>query len=248
MSTILCADILSMSNEALQDRKASFTKAELLKAFLQMRKQPPVSSCDEIYQKLSELIDSKLNALMLKLDNVVQDQAELRSKVEIIEGRLRDFENHESQTMKDVVTEIEQRVTRKNNVIISGFQEYATGSVEERAAKDKAAVSLMLDHLGIDTNCVKTVRRLGRLDSKKPRIIQLVCNSFEEKQGILKCTRYLHSIDVYKGVFINPDQTKMQRRESFMLREELRRRRLAGEDVVIHRGSIVEKTVNPGFP
>ena len=161
----------------------------------------------------------------------------------LLTSRLENLESGESLRISTTLAEIEQRAIRKNNIIITGIAECVSGTVQERTARDKEVVSRIFDRLGVSPECIKSVRRLGKVTSQKtnPRIIQLVCNTFEKKLEVLKSARALRNIDEYKGVFINVDQTKMQQYESFKLREELRRRKKAGEDVVISHGEIVQK-------
>ena len=46
---------------------------------------------------------------------------------------------------------------------------------------------------------------------------------------------------IRNNVFINPDLTRQQREEQYKLRQELKRRRAGGEEVIIRKGLIVSK-------
>ena len=58
---------------------------------------------------------------------------------------------------------------------------------------------------------------------------------------MLGLSKNLRKSSTYRGVFINPDLTLKQRKKDKELREELKVRREAREDVIIYRNQIVER-------
>ena len=71
--------------------------------------------------------------------------------------------------------------------------------------------------------------------------MRVVCVDAANKFEILRNSKCLRDSDEFKGIYINPDQTQLQRMEAYNLRQELKQRRAAGEDVLIRRGEIVKK-------
>lgn len=257
MSTLTSDEILILTNEELQNRYKSLSKSELLKALLQSRKQSTckptrtgICDCennDKNFDRIIALLDTKFDSLIVRLNSAVQEQAQLRSKIELIEKNLFNLRDEESKRKSEAFTELEQRMLRRNNLAVSGIPETSTGTVQERDSEDKEFVSNMLQTIGVNSECIMSIRRVGKSTPHKPRLLLLSCSTFAQKHEVLKVAKNLRKFNRYKGIYINPDQTKMQRSESFALREELRRRREAGEDVVITKGKIVEKSGKSDF-
>ena len=87
------------------------------------------------------------------------------------------------------------------------------------------------------------VSRIGPLNtnSSRPRLLRVKCETMEEKLSILRLSKKLRDCEEYKGIYVNPDLTLKQRELGKIQRQELKRRRDAGEDVVIRRGQIIAK-------
>ena len=58
----------------------------------------------------------------------------------------------------------------------------------------------------------------------------------------------LRNSTTFKNVYINPDLTIRQQKESKALRDELKKRRNNGESVVIRNGEVVPKNNEQNFP
>jgi hypothetical protein len=143
---------------------------------------------------------------------------------------------------------MEERDRRKANLIVSGIVEKEDGTVVERKQHDKAKVETLLQNLcDFNSTVITSVNRIGKVNSSKPRLLKIVCGNIETKLSLLRKAKELRRISSFKGVYLNPDQTPMQQKESKRLREELRRRRALGEDVLIQRGKIVERQTIQNF-
>ena len=152
------------------------------------------------------------------------------------------------QRMKDdntnILAEIEDRDRRKANLIVSGLQEMEEGSVEERKQWDLAKVQALFSHLEDKEEPsagVSNTFRIGRINSSKPRLLKVVCATAEFKRSLLLKAKSLRENTEYKHVYVNPDLTPSQQAQNKQLREELRRRRNLGEEVIIRHGAIVRK-------
>ena len=68
--------------------------------------------------------------------------------------------------------------------------------------------------------------------------LDLYLDSEDNKRTILTNSSRLKSIEEFSDVYISPDLTKVEREKQKKLREELKRRREAGETgLIIRRGS-----------
>ena len=121
-----------------------------------------------------------------------------------------------------------------------------------KKAGDIEKINALLDgpmKLGTDFIHIKDPVRLGALkaskqnESQKPRPIKITVESSESKNKILKANAELRKeTGEFKSVFFTPDLTKTQRKEAFLLREQLRYQKnvLNKKNVKISRGRIVE--------
>ena len=108
------------------------------------------------------------------------------------------------------------------------------------------AVSL-LNEIGIEYSYPEIVSRIGSIRSSKPRLIRVKCSDLNEKGRILRESRNLRNLPDFQGIFINPDQTVVQRKRGAELRRELKSRREAGEDVRIRHGRVVTLDQDKNF-
>ena len=105
----------------------------------------------------------------------------------------------------------------------------------------------MASTIGVGDLDPEEVTRIGRANSSGARLLRFKCESTIEKFDILKKAKDLRNHPEFKGVYINPDLTKSQRETHKALREKLKERRAAGEQVRIYRGRIVEKDTEKNF-
>ena len=133
--------------------------------------------------------------------------------------------------------------------MISGVPEQVEGTVVERRQHDEKVILQIAESLDISHIEVDEITRVGRINPNKPRLLRFKCLSKESRLQMLQRSRDLSKKPEFKDVFINPDLTRKQQEEGKRLREELRRRRLAGEQVIIRRGKVVQRDSDNGkFP
>ena len=93
---------------------------------------------------------------------------------------------------------------------------------------------------------IRSTYRVGKNQKmSSPRLLKVILPDIETKQIILKKAKDLRNVSTCKNVFINPDLTPFQQKIQKDLREELKRRRDAGDRVKIYRGKVVE--INQNF-
>ena len=89
--------------------------------------------------------------------------------------------------------------------------------------------------------------RIGRSNNNSPHLLRLKCKSLEQRSRILRSSRALRRFPEFQNVFVNPDRTPMQQAAHKVLQNDLKMRKQNGEDVMIFRGEIVEKTTRQNF-
>ena len=133
---------------------------------------------------------------------------------------------------------------RKMNLVIHNLQESHGDNVHERATRDAEKVTTMVREVFKIVIHITRCFRVGRKRDDKPRLLIISLDDIGTKHEILKNARELRNVDGYGNIFISPDLTKSEREQGKKTRDELSRRRNAGEkDLVIWRGKIIKKTV-----
>ena len=84
--------------------------------------------------------------------------------------------------------------------------------------------------------------QVGKINSARPRLLRFKCETIETKKEFLKNAKKLRSSNDYKYVYINADETYFQRKRKRELRAKMKRRREAGEKVIIRRGRIIQES------
>ena len=210
---------------------------------------------------MKSLLESFKNDLKQEINKVNERIEDLFKRVDAVDARNRALEDWcnrlQSQldsrpivsvpVFDDVLKEGEERHRRRKYIVISGVEEHESGSFEERRAKDAETVTRIAEQLQIANLEIKEISRIGKIDSSRPRLLRCKCKSVDERNSLLRKARLLRDSEHFKGVYVNADQTLLQRKANRELRNELRRRREEGEDVVINRGKIVPKSSFQNF-
>ena len=104
---------------------------------------------------------------------------------------------------------------------------------------DMMTVGDIAGELGLSQFAIQEVQRIGRMDSRKPRLLCVTCADKSTKFDFLRKSRDLRYSQKYKKCFINPDMTFSQREKNWKLRSELKEKRDQGLDVIIRNGNVV---------
>lgn len=83
------------------------------------------------------------------------------------------------------------------------------------------------------------IHRIGNIGEGRNRLLRVVCRNEDSKLKVLQHAKQLRKSLTFRKVFINQDLTLMQRNEGKRLRDEFKRRKSLGEDVVWRYGRIV---------
>ena len=157
----------------------------------------------------------------------------------------------ELQKQQEMTIEEKRIESRALNLIIYGLPE-SEGDVTEQMKQDFLDLQEVIsDRVFIQENDITDIRRLG-IKKDKPRPIRITCATSEKRKEILTNNKNLRieheqfevcpcKYNPGKHVHINitNDKTKKQQEDEAKLRNELKQRRSAGENIIIKKGKIV---------
>ena len=245
MSSI--SDILKMSEADLL-RRGSIPKTQLVQAIMELRKEKEKESgrtCS--VSDFEDILSKKLDPIVEKLSFVCEKIERMEQRINYLQNKCDELEWRSSASMEEVCREAAERLYRREFVIVTGVPEQSNGSAEQRKTADIEAVQSVAKSLGIENLELSEVSRLGQSNTNRPRLLRLRCKDCDTRRNLLRSARNLENHPEYGRVYINPDQTKIQREHSKTLRKELTDRLVNGEDVTIKHGKIVQKTMQINF-
>ena len=192
-------------------------------------------------QQCLGVLQVKMSDVETTLTKVLETQRAQDAEIKYLKEEVQQMKEEH----RDILAEVEDRDRRKANLIISGLQEEFSGTAEERKKRDLSKVQSLFRALdGVSGHVISSVRRLGKGNSQKPRLLKVVCRDIESKRALLRKSKNLRGIANYRNVYLNPDLTPNQQEENKRFIEELKARRDLGENVVIQNGKVVTKTQN----
>lgn len=219
------------------------SKVEVLQSIQSVR--------DEFLQLRNELrnLDVRMQGLETSLNEFrnVQDSHreeifELKSAIE----SAKDIQNDVNP--KSLLQEVEDREKRRKNVIINGLPEKTDGTVKERQEFDINCVKEMFQHLGLNHLNTATTHRFGKIKKDKVRPVKVRFRDTFSKEELLRKSKDLSRSIKFRNAFVSRDLTQSQQQQQYQLRQELRRQRDAGLDVVIYNGQVLPRnSINKNF-
>ena len=244
-------DILFMSESELSQRKNSITKQDLMNALIEMKKRESNESFESAFENFSENFEKKINAqfnvLLGKISQIGETQSLLEESLRDLQEEVKILKSKDNEQLDNVYEELEQRIRRKGNVIISGVTEQTDGPVEERRKFDNEQVNSILKEIDADDCTFEKCHRIGQPKSNGVRLLRVIGFDEDERNKILRKAKSLRDKDSFRGIYVNPDLTPTQQREAKKMRDELKERRKNGEEVVIYRGKITLKSEIKNF-
>ena len=172
---------------------------------------------------------------------------ELQRKYDDLVEKSKEQSTNFHENYSSIASEMRQRELKRNNLIIVGLPEGVDGSVSDRRQNDMTKCAEIFEVLGSSDVVIEKSMRVGKVRSDNKRLLRVTLTNEAQKYELLKQSRTLRGSAKFKEIFIQPDLTYAQRQTDFHLRRELRSRRENGEDVIIHKGKIVERGSQSGF-
>ena len=147
-----------------------------------------------------------------------------------------------------ILDEMQDKERRKHNIVIHNLSEAEGESQSERAKGSEIKFKVMVKEgmkLMVETS--KTFR-VGKKVDHKPRLMVVTLTNMSDKREILRLAASLRDSE-WNKVFITPDLTWKEREAGRQLRNELGRRKEAGEQHIwIRRGRIVQIPAEKRYP
>ena len=239
--------IIEMREEDLHSRKGSIAKQDLIEAVCALKRR---GSQDIALDAISDIIDKslreRLDPILENLKEVTQQLSKLKSNVESLEYDVRACRQKQENLFSDVANEAVMRHQRRKSVVISGLELKQDGDLEAQKADDRTKVGKVLEHFQLSEDDAADIQRIGKAGSGKRQLLRVRFVCINDRQTVLRRSREIRSH--FPDVFINPDRTPRQQEEFRKLRNELKARKESGEDVVIYKGSVVQRASTQSFP
>lgn len=220
----------------------SMGTTEDIKSFITHSQQMTVASIkkelDEVKTALSSFGD-RVSAIEDKINTIMSSNASITSEMNVLRESVKDLE---SRTVEDCISELRNRMSRDENLIIFGLPENDSASLEERKSHDTSQLRDIFCEIGVETSDYSTVvsdsRRIGKKRKDGYRMLKVKTCSLQKRSEILRRAKALKNSSSWNRVFIRPDLTPLQQENEKRLRQELQERRQQGEDVVMFKGRV----------
>lgn len=204
------------------------------------------SLLDDHKKQILNQIKSETNSIKTLIKSLTDRIQHLESNLEVaitrvntLEERLAQKEITNGETFEDMCYEAQLRHQKRKYLVISGLPEQSHGNLQQRREKDEQAIKDLADALDVEDFHPRDIMRIGRIDSSKPRLLRIKCQSVPERRMFLQRSKNLKSMSQFQNTYVNPDLTATQRKKSKQAREEVKRRREGGENVAIRNGRVV---------
>lgn len=203
----------------------------------------------DVLRKENEGLATSLNDLKNLTQLLLKRIDALETKNAMVEAKYKQLEERikNSGTTDEICMETTLRHQKRKFLVISGIKENSSGSADERRKSDEESISEILNSLDIRNATFSQTTRIGRPNADRSRLLRFKCPNITMKKEILTKSKNLRSFPKFSEIFISPDLTKLQITKSKELRDQLRRRRDAGEDVIILRNQIVTRDSSAHF-
>ena len=145
-----------------------------------------------------------------------------------------------------VIDEYRDRESRKLNLILYNVPESQSSDTSVQQTHDTKFISDIANKIEAGQIDVTRVTRLGKKVNNKNRLMKVQVANLSQKRRLLTNAKKLKQCSVdFQNIYLSPDLSYNERQANKLLRQELSRRKEAGEtDLVIYRGSIVKKTLH----
>lgn len=146
--------------------------------------------------KEGKLPQNMIEAVKVISQQYVQNPPDTEEQRTIVKEIIAERENDQICGLKDIISskerehmeEIEERVGRRNNLMLFGLPENRTENKEERTERDEEQLKTLLDEVRVAQRPVE-IRRIGRFqesDSSKLRPLRITFSSESARDEVLK--------------------------------------------------------------
>ena len=189
-------------------------------------------------KKIMSTVQDAIREMLNKMNKMEEERTHMKREVKELVKK----------EVEEAIVEFKEEERRKNNIIVSGLPEIS-GVKEGEGETSTSEIENLLNYIGtqdpeITHGDILEAFRLGKpREDKKPRIVKVVFKNQEIKKKVVKkaINKNKRERDPNMKVYVNDDLTVKQREEDRILREELKRRRALGEDVMRRGNEIVQR-------
>ena len=212
--------------------------------------QPPKKSSisretiDNIVSIVNSTVENNLNVLLsaenLNEETPNEDGAPVEEMFTLVQSRKR-----EKSIQKALVDQREEDILiekKKDNLVIFGMPEPHTEDKKEELLEDYRRIEKIYEgKVELRQEDLKHMTRIGAKGNGKIRPIQITLSPNKRKE-LLTRNKDLKLLEdsTSTNIYVSTDRTKKQREADKVLREELKRRKLANPNLVIRNSRIVE--------
>lgn len=225
------------------------------------------ASCDDLKVTVSmieSIVSEKLQYVVSKLEDTNSKLNDILDKVKVIESRMDCIQNDhisfrlELNQVKNVICNQQKYIEqlefekRRPNLIVSGISESPLMINDMILDDDEAKVNFLLneiDNTSSENIPVKSLSRIGKPNSKFPRLIKLEFYQVTHRNMVIRSQRKIRDDrnikTVFGNVYFNPDETVLVRNENSRLRSishALKKSSNAGENIYIKRGVLYKNS------
>lgn len=213
----------------------------LISSSISAAKDDIINTFKKELRKVNDTLESltgRINNIEIHLAEIENKQIRQDNDIKSLNDKVNYITSQSSTSNNDLYKEIELRLSKKENVVISGIPESNAGSVQDRITADEAYINCLMEELDIQNVKYKRIERIGKIPTRGSRLLRVCGLESHKRVDLLKKSKELRNSTQYRRVYIHADLTPMQRHQERELQNELRDRRASGEDVVIYRGKI----------
>ena len=139
---------------------------------------------------------------------------------------------------------------RQWNLIVYNVPEPESANSTVRKASDRDFFNSLVNTIGVGPVDIADIVRLGSKTPNKIRPLRVQCNNMKQRSVLANAKKLRDaSSSIFKKVYVNPDLSQKQRQIQRELRQEVARRKEAGEtSLFIRRGHIVKQSRPSSHP
>lgn len=195
---------------------SDFTASEI--KCMQLKKRVLMFICEDCRNGLCQvpMLRSEIKELRKLMDDIINNQTKTNSEVKV---------NPEGLAGEDMFDEINERLRRRNNLIIFG--------VEDKNCKDsdKVAVDRVLKLINANLDIGNySFHRLGQFKINSQRPVKILLDSEQQVKEILKRSPILrNNVNLQNKVVVSQDRTPRQIQYYKEIKKQLLERRAEGE-------------------
>lgn len=195
-------------------------------------------------KKVDDIIKEKMDKVMLENDGRLQpaQKASDESAEQTVSSRI-------TKEVHEALQEQKEREMRETNAIVFKMTESEEELGRDRQNHDISQIHGFCERLQVEAKVVRA-HRLGvkardSAETAPPRPLKVVFETSKQQKMFIREAAKLKQDEELEHIAVAPDLTPQQRAEKRKLRDNLRRRREAGEpNLLIRRGKIVQAKQN----